>query len=194
MLKPQVPFALLEQAEAQMNERQFTLITDWDGRKIDGWYATEKYNGCRGYWDGYDMWTRGGNIVKLPSDFRAQLPTGIALDGEIWAGRGNYEIARIATQYGKWDDKIRFMVFDAPEYENDWVWRIRYAMEVHHKASVVSGEQLWIVAQPETITDSNHARWMADHIKANGGEGIVVRSKSPRLYERGRSYHAMRIK
>lgn len=171
-----------------MNEKDFTLITDFDGRKIDGWYATEKYDGCRGYWDGYSMWTRNGNVVRMPDDFRAQLPKDMHLDGEIWAGRGKFTEARLATQYGIWTPNIRFVVFDAPEIENGWRDRMRVVESMQAVSNV------WCPAPVHTITVTAHASQLADSIKRDGGEGIVVRSRSPRLYERGRSFHAMRIK
>jgi DNA ligase-1 len=170
-----------------MNEKGMTLLSDWDGRKLDAWYATEKYDGCRGYWDGYTMWTRNGNIVKLPEAFRAALPA-IALDGEIWAGRGQFTEARLATQYGHFTPNIRYAVYDAPDIENDWRNRMRYVESIHAPNDV---------RFPAPVTDiavTAFAVQLAELTKSQGGEGIVVRSRNLDLYKRGRSLHAMRIK
>ncbi|MGA9780046.1 MAG: hypothetical protein WBS33_17435 [Verrucomicrobiia bacterium] len=95
-----------------MNESQLTLGTDYTP-DIDptGWPASEKMHGCRAYWDGSQFWTRGGNVIATPDWFTDGLP-GVPLDGEIWAGRGRFEEARCAGQYGHWTRRCRFVAFE----------------------------------------------------------------------------------
>ena len=95
------------------------LAKTWD-ESIDptGWWISEKYDGMRGFWDGKALWTRGGKPIHAPEYFLAELPKGIALDGELWLGRGNFEdtmsTVRRQTPDPRWR-QIRFMVFDAPK-------------------------------------------------------------------------------
>ena len=35
-----------------MNERQMTLGQDYAGEDLSGWFLSEKFDGCRAYWDG----------------------------------------------------------------------------------------------------------------------------------------------
>lgn len=49
-----------------MNENDMQHGVDWNGQDVSGWIATEKYNGCRAYWDGGNLWSRGGLKVNIP--------------------------------------------------------------------------------------------------------------------------------
>jgi len=60
---------------------------DYLGDDVSGWLMSEKLDGCRAYWDGGKMWSRGGKQILLPNEMLAALPAGVALDGEIHAGR-----------------------------------------------------------------------------------------------------------
>lgn len=54
------------------------------------YWVSEKYDGIRGYWDGVQLLTRGGNRIHAPQWFVAGWPR-TALDGELWIGRGQFE-------------------------------------------------------------------------------------------------------
>ena len=110
--------------------------TDWnkDVMNPTGWYMTEKYDGMRLYWNGYDFYTRHGTKVKVPEFISKSLPSTVSLDGELW-----YYIVMLCssklytrTQYGlyqeavslgirtddaKWKKAV-FWVFDAPDKTN----------------------------------------------------------------------------
>ncbi|KPK52840.1 MAG: hypothetical protein AMS22_08445 [Thiotrichales bacterium SG8_50] len=62
------------------------------------------------------LWSRYGNPVIAPDWFLNQLPT-VPLDGEIWAGRGNFQLCRSIcggdTPGPEWD-KAEFAVFSSP--------------------------------------------------------------------------------
>lgn len=165
-----------------MDESKMTLLKDWAGQAIAGWLATEKLDGCRAYWDGQALWTRGGSIVNLPRIIKS-LPLGISLDGEIWAGRGGFTTARLATQYGKDCGAVRFVAFDCPSHTGRWTERIAFAKSIYH--SVVD---FW------KVSGANEARQSMEEIVACGGEGIVLRNDKYAGYETGRSYSSLRMK
>jgi len=57
-----------------------------------GWHASEKFDGIRAVWDGEKMISRGSGVGKNT------MPPGIALDGEIWIGRGLFQkTSRLST-------------------------------------------------------------------------------------------------
>src|SRR4029077_11399026 len=56
-----------------------------------GWWMSEKYDGLRCYWNGRTLLSRKGQVIHAPSYFLAELPRDIALDGELWIGRGKFE-------------------------------------------------------------------------------------------------------
>ena len=82
---------------------------------------SEKLDGVRAYWDGKAaFWSRNGNQFKVPAEVAANMPLGMALDGELWMGRGTFQqingfLKRKDTTADEWYGRqIRFMVFDAP--------------------------------------------------------------------------------
>ena len=79
-----------------------------------GWLS-EKLDDVRAYFDGWRCWTRGGNLIQLPDSIRSGLPEGFALDGGIYAGRGNFKIASNAVRFNHWTEACRFVAYDAPD-------------------------------------------------------------------------------
>ena len=68
------------------------------------WWASEKWDGIRALWDGEKIISRGSGVGKpkvytyIPEWFKLTLPPGIALDGEIWIGRGFFQkTSRLST-------------------------------------------------------------------------------------------------
>jgi hypothetical protein len=61
------------------------------------WWASEKWDGIRALWDGEKIISRGSGLgnpkvyTYVPTWFKRILPPGIALDGEIWIGRGMFQ-------------------------------------------------------------------------------------------------------
>ena len=93
-----------------------------------GWLMSEKLDGVRCYWNGTTMFTRNGNRIFAPDEWRDQLPK-IALDGELWSGRDNFQsivstVRRTEPDSDKWKD-IKFMVFDAPLVKGTFAQRLK---------------------------------------------------------------------
>src|ERR1700722_5434091 len=88
----------------------------WDG-VLDptGWWMSEKLDGVRALWKDKKFITRQGNVYLAPEWFTAGLPTDVALDGELWAGRKQFSktvsIVRRFDAGQEWN-QIRFLVFD----------------------------------------------------------------------------------
>lgn len=62
------------------------------------------------------LWTINGNIIYAPDWWLDELP-GVALDGELWAGVGQFQLVSSAVRLHKPDDrwnKITFVAYDAP--------------------------------------------------------------------------------
>jgi len=66
------------------------------------------------------LWTRYGNPIYAPDWFLNKLPC-VPLDGELWAGRGNFQTCRsICSKYVPNDDDwkdIEYAIFDSPPLE-----------------------------------------------------------------------------
>jgi DNA ligase-1 len=174
------------------DESSMTLLTDWPP-DLDptGWLVTEKFRGCRAYWDGDQLWTREGNRIEAPDDFTRHLPGGVALDGELWAGRCPVETeARLAVQYGgrHWTDRIRYAVFDSPSAIGNWPSRMRVARAVLRPGSFAA-----FPVESRFCNGPGHLRSMLCELVEAGGEGLVLRHPTAKGYHAGRSVHALRV-
>lgn len=169
-----------------MDEKDMTLARDWDFRDCRGYFWSEKYDGCRAYWDGQQLWTRGGKVIAAPDWLTRRLPHGVPLDGEIWCGRGGYIEAMNAVRHGLFTRACRFVAFDAPEQSGDWLARMRFA-DLFRSRVVLTPERGSIQTREEPSA-------RAAEIIASGGEGLMLRHPEVTRYERKRTNHLMRIK
>ena len=172
----------------RISEENMALVSDWTGEDVSDWLISEKFDGCRAYWDGKHLWSRGGNVIDAPSKFIKQLPVGIHLDGELYAGRDGFEKARVAAQYGKWCDDIEFVVFDAPEICGDWEDRMIAA-----KSQIV-GNEVARAIEFSYVSDEAHLWRVFNDVKALGGEGVVLRDPELLDYQVGRCDGLLRVK
>jgi len=156
---------------------------DWSGEDISGWYASEKLDGVRAYWDGSTLWTRQGNPIEMPERIRADLPA-FHVDCEIWGGRGTFGDACAAAK-GNWRPGVRLVVHDVPQAPGDWGARMLAGRLSPRPCGLdavcyASGSMREILA---TLID----------ITSNGGEGIVVRKPGIK-YRVGRGTSTLKIK
>ena len=87
----------------------------YEGGDVAGFVASEKLDGVFARWDGARLVSRDGVILAAPAWFTAGLPAGVLLDGELWAGRGQFDRASgVARSHGGDWSGLRFMLFDAP--------------------------------------------------------------------------------
>lgn len=159
---------------------------DWHGENVAGWHLSEKYDGIRTYWDGAQLWTRGGCVVAAPEWFTAALPRGVHLDGELWAGYETLETARQAAQLGRFTRECRFVVHDVPAIAGNWLNRMAAA------ARFVSD----VVLCAEVFDSSTRARVRKAYctVRRRGGEGLVARDPATYAYLPNRSAAILKIK
>lgn len=111
---------------------------------IAGWLVSEKLDGMRAFWDGgisrglpanqvpwantwkdarlkvaptsTGLWSRYGHVIYAPDDFIDRLPS-VPLDGELYAGRGQFQqlvsITKRFDQSGDWS-RVEYRAFDTP--------------------------------------------------------------------------------
>lgn len=164
----------------------------WDFEQdLTGWWMSEKLDGVRAYWDGKQFLSTGYNIYHAPDWFTAGLPSH-PLDGELWAGRGNFQAAPdIAKSQGipeRWKE-LKYLVFDAPEVDAPFEERVKF---------LTTAAPLWknsyVMAVEHTQCRSNeHVREELARITDLKGEGLMVRDPNSR-YEWGRSSSMLKIK
>jgi DNA ligase-1 len=169
-----------------ISERDMMHGHDYNRQDVSGWLMSEKLNGCRAYWDGSIMWSRGGKVIAIPDAWRTALPE-FELDGEIYAGVGNFELARKAVQYGKFTTECQFMAFDMPAKNVDYAERY----EALTRILPLNGPVCYVPHR--TISGISQAVTALQDIQAAGGEGVMLRDPL-NVYAAGRTAQILKLK
>ena len=162
------------------------------GMALHGYWVSEKYDGVRGYWDGQRLRTRGGEVVNAPAWFTAGWPAQ-PLDGELWAGRGQFAQAQSTTARQTPDDaawrQLRFMVFDLPAHGGSFDERLGALQTL-----VARIQQPWVQAVPQqrVATDAALQALLARTVRG-GGEGLMLH-RGASHYRAGRSDDLLKVK
>lgn len=143
------------------------------GLVLAQYWVSEKYDGVRGYWDGRQLLTRAGNPIAAPSWFTAGWPA-TPLDGELWAGRGQFSQAVSTVRQRQADDaqwrNLRFMVFDLPAHGGPF-----YARSTALQTAVLQIGQTWVQAVPQELATTDRAlQERLDSTVRAGGEGLML--------------------
>jgi DNA ligase-1 len=161
-----------------------------------GWWMSEKLDGVRAYWDGKTFRTRLGGTYEAPEWFTEGLPD-CPLDGELWAGRGNFlravSIAKkkdLAPEFSDRWTELSYVVFDSP---SQWDYSFERRQE----------ELSHLVGPPRCMHSVRlnqtpckgllHLREELAIVEAKGGEGLMLRQPGS-LYEAKRSRTLLKVK
>ena len=162
------------------------------GMSLADYWVSEKYDGVRGYWDGKQLWTRGGEPVAAPAWFIASLPKQ-PLDGELWAGRGRFShavsTARSQTPNDVAWHEMRFMVFDMPAQSGDFTTRLAALRKL-----LPITDAPWVVLVPqERATTHAELQALLDKTVKMGGEGLMLH-RGGSLYRSERNNDLLKVK
>ncbi len=169
-----------------------TLAERYEGNiDLNDYFVSEKLDGVRAYWNGRALISRQGNAFAAPDWFIAALPP-IPLDGELWAGRGQFEFTVSAVKkYQPVDHewrRIQYQVFDLPGNPAPFNDRLKTLKRL---LSNMPGN-IQLVAQT-TVASEIELQQMLDQVTAKGGEGLMLRCKDS-LYIAGRSDDLLKLK
>jgi DNA ligase 1 len=162
------------------------------GIALQDYWISEKYDGVRGYWDGEKLRTRSGAIIPAPAWFTAHWPK-MPMDGELWAGRGQFERASATIRQQAADEQawrhIRYMVFDLPGQAGTFDQRLP-VLQREVAALGVS----WVQAVRQfKVADEADLRRHLDEVVQSGGEGLVLH-RGASLYHAGRNDDLLKLK
>jgi DNA ligase-1 len=156
------------------------------------YWVSEKYDGVRAYWDGQHLLTRGGEVIAAPAWFTAAWPAQ-AMDGELWAGRGQFArtvstVRRQVPDEDAWRH-IRYMVFDLPAHEGTFDERLPAL-----QAQIDRMGQHWVeaVVQRKVPHPAALQALLASTVKA-GGEVLMLHRGNSR-YRAVRSDDLLKLK
>lgn len=174
-----------------------TLAQRWDAHThanldLSAYWVSEKYDGIRAFWDGSRLISRQGQPIDAPVWFVQGLGA-VALEGELWAGRGRFACVQSAVGRGAAADAlwrgVRWMVFDAPAHEGDFAERQRVL-----RAQVQRINRPWIeaAAQWQVRTAAQLQQQLQQFTQA-GAEGLMLR-RADAPYRAGRSGDLLKVK
>ena len=162
------------------------------GIVLADYWVSEKYDGVRGYWDGQLLWTRGGERVAAPDWFTAGWPK-VAMDGELWAGHGQFAKAVSTVRQQTPNDSawraMRFMVFDLPAQGGPFTERIPALNGVVSRI-----DQPWVQAVTQfKVANPQALQVLLAKTVKNGGEGLMLH-RGASLYKGQRTDDLLKLK
>jgi DNA ligase-1 len=157
-----------------------------------GYLVSEKFDGVRAIWDGCGLRFRSGRPIVAPGWFTEGWPAD-ALDGELWGGRGRFDVTSASVRRSVHDDAewhaLQLMVFDLPGATGSFAQRAQRIESLVRGASTGS---LMAVDQAE-LADRAALRSRLDSVVRGGGEGLVLhRADAP--WAAGRSTAVLKLK
>jgi len=165
-------------------------VTDWNwSSDMTGWWVSEKFDGCRAWWDGKDLVSRRGNVYGAPDWWKARLPK-VPLDGELWLGRGLFPETVGLARGGFPEDwkRMHYMVFDAPCVPGPFEQRL---VVLHTELQLV-GFDLARPIEQHPIQSASHLMDVLAAVERDNGEGLVLRRPGS-LYIEGESADIQRV-
>ena len=183
------------------------------------WVMSEKFDGYRALFRyteaGKGIFTsRSGKSFNAPEWFLRSMPSrkilgDSILDGELWAGRDNFQLMGVVRKKVPIDEEwtqIQYQVYDVANLENTFIERLK-----HLKTIVSKTKRSWtllkkslqypytnlecpLVFAEQTLVES--VSQMDDYYRqiiGNGGEGIMIKHPYQR-YQNGRSSYMLKYK
>jgi DNA ligase-1 len=179
-------------AEATSQPRSMLATNYRSGLNIADYWVSEKLDGVRGRWDGKRLVTRAGQPIAPPAWFTAGWPK-VAMDGELWIGRGRFDEVSGIVRAGKADNRawrrVRFMVFDLPEHGGTFEARV-----LRMRALLSTTRIVWLQPVPQfRVGDTDALEARLKRLVAEGGEGLMLHRRGA-LYRVGRSDDLIKYK
>lgn len=176
----------------------------------NGWFLSEKYDGYRAIWDGYNFRSRNNNIFKVPKWFKAWMPSGICLDGELFLGREKFFECSIFRKKKPLDEEwlqhnVQYKVFDCPSHNGTLEKRINYIKKIinniYSKEDLIKKEfnipknilcPLKITKHIKVKNDDD-VNIIFNKLVSKGAEGIMLRAPNS-FYDGKRSANLLKYK
>ncbi|WP_434354813.1 DNA ligase [Parasalinivibrio latis] len=193
-----LPLALIvvpisQELYASTQEPIVALAENYSSSKdISNYWVSEKLDGVRALWTGSELLTRTGNSIHAPDWFVSALPD-VPLDGELWAGRGNFHRVTSTVLDDIPDDEawknIRFMVFDMPGENIPFLQRYQAAKLIIEELDVNAVE----LVEHKSLVSSHELSLLLNNVEEQGGEGLMLRNIYS-FYRVGRSDDLLKVK
>lgn len=162
------------------------------GVDLSRYWASEKFDGVRGYWDGHRLLTRGGEVVPVPAWFTRNWPD-TPLDGELWVGYGQFSRASAIVRTADASDpawhEVTYHVFDLPTHGGDFDARVPAIGR-----TVAAIGDPWVVAVRQfRVANETQLHAALKRVVDKGGEGLVLH-RGDTAYRAGRGVGLLKLK
>jgi DNA ligase 1 len=151
---------------------------------------SEKLDGVRAYWNGQKLISRHSKEILYPNWFTQEL-TNIALDGELWLGKGTLNImvgiVSSGSENSLWKS-VKYMIFDLPHSNKPYYSRMEELNEL--KKEFPSHIK---VIDMKRCNGYEHLMKSLEIITNNGGEGLMLNEPSS-LYINGHTDKLLKVK
>lgn len=156
------------------------------------YWVSEKFDGVRAFWNGRQLISRQGNVIKAPGWFTAVLPED-QLDGELWLARGQFDrlsgiIRRLSVDDSDWL-VVKYMVFDIPNSPLIFDNRLEKLKVIIRE---INKPFIQLVKQEKFATHELLMQRL-DDVVAGGGEGLMLHLGSS-TYKKFRSDDLLKLK
>ena len=173
----------------------------------NGWYLSEKFDGYRAIWDGKDFRSRNDKIFHVPKWFKSWLPPSVALDGEFFMGRENFQKCGLFRKKEPDSEawlkaNITYQIFDSPSHPGNFEERQKFITNLIIERSKCDTKKLEIPNNskyPLELTTQIKVKNMKEvnelfkDLVKKGAEGVMLRApKSP--YDSKRTAHLLKYK
>lgn len=158
-----------------------------------GWLVSEKLDGVRALWDGRSLSFRSGLPIAAPSWFLRTLPAGVALDGELWSGRGRFEalsgtVRKAVPVDAEWRE-LNYQLFDLPGAPGPFSERAATLQAMVKRSAAPT----LAAVEQQPLRDAAALQARLDEVVRGGGEGLMLH-RADALWRPGRSDQLLKLK
>lgn len=160
--------------------------------ELKHYLVSEKFDGVRAIWDGKQLLTRKGNVIRAPAWFTKDFPA-IALDGELWLAHGKFDVLSGIVRKelpidAEWRG-ITYLVFELPHAQGTFEARAQKIVATVKRANI---SHLKAVKQFR-VKDQTELNQRLKQVVAAGGEGLMLHRLDSH-YVSGRSAALLKLK
>lgn len=163
-----------------------------EGIDVREYLVSEKLDGIRAIWDGKQLVSRQGHPFHAPTWFTQGLP-GQPLDGELWIGRGQFELLSATVRQSQPDEqawrKVAYYIFELPGAQGNFAERAQRIEQIVRLARL---PHLKVVKQFR-VSNQHVLKRTLESVVAKRGEGLMLhRADAP--YLTGRQHVLLKLK
>jgi len=127
------------------------------------------------------FFSRSKKKFQVPSEFTADFPTDVVLDGELNCGRGGFDkstsiVRASGTSYPRWvSDNMIFSVFDAPLLGGP---TSTFEERLRLLRPMLAGKKHIVLCSQQPVQSAEHIQNELNAVVALKGEGLMLRDPS----------------